>query len=453
MSSPALPAGSEPRDLAPQVVRARVDTLELRVELWREQLARLGVVLPAFVVRDFGLLLAVPNEQLELDRGARDTRPNPTLEAYRELVLEFSECSICLESRALAPSDAMVVALLARLLSRIAQKCAPLKHDPDAFGLAMLEQAALARFFLLTQADSLDVDTLRLVGLLGGRAGGGTLDVVDLLAALDSPESSAVVQFSLQILPSVLEARRRVAASTQAAFGYAGLTRRGSIDSLVPSELVWDEPELTRRLLENEVLYYSREQAHTETRRHHHLLIDASASMRGERATFARAMALATAKKLLLSGDDVSLRFFDSRLYDSHPCRSGSIPTAHLLSFKSERGRHPARVFHEFTSELEVLGRRDARQQFVHVFTHAALYIPRAQVERLGRLAPLSCVFTLPSRGRLELDYLDLLHRYWVVDEAALAGGRARSEAAERILTDSTGAGRSHHAALREEPA
>ena len=44
---------------------------------------------------------------------------------------------------------------------------------------------------------------------------------------------------------------------TTAAFGYSGLGTRGSVDSMVLTELAWDDLELQRRLQENEVLYYA----------------------------------------------------------------------------------------------------------------------------------------------------------------------------------------------------
>ena len=58
------------------------------------------------------------------------------------------------------------------------------------------------------------------------------------------------------------------------------------------------------------------------------------------------------------------------------------------------------------------------------------------------RLATVAAVFMLPSSGKLELDYLDLLARHWVVDDHALAAGAARDKAAQRILSeiDATGA-------------
>jgi len=429
----AAPRSAGARRHAHSVVVPHSESAELRVQIWSQALDKLGVELPDFVVHDFGLLLAVPNEQLDLT-------PKPSAEAasadetYRNLVVEFAQSQACVEAKSLRPDDSMVVAVLARLLAGPARECAFFKDQPERFATEIIDRLQRHRLYLLTLADSLDIDALRLIGMLGGDLSAGGFGLVDLIASLGSPEANAMVQFSLQILPSVLEAKRKPAASDHAAFGYAGLTRRGSIDSLVLTELSWDEAELTRRLLENEVLYYSREQGQQETRRAHHLLIDASASMRGERATFARGIALATAKKLLLAGDDVTLRFFDSRLYEAHRCQGGKIPITHLLSFRGERGRNPRRVFHELANHLEVVARGDGREQVLHVFTHAGLYIPRPHVERLRRTASIMGVFLLPSRGKLELGYIDLLHHHWVVDESALGGGKEQADAAQRIL-------------------
>ena len=77
--------------------------------------------------------------------------------------------------------------------------------------------------------------------------------------------------------------------------GYSGVERRGTIDSLVLSELAFDPELFDRRFAENEVFYYAREKQHEEDRRLHYILVDASASMRGQRSTFARGLAPAFA--------------------------------------------------------------------------------------------------------------------------------------------------------------
>jgi hypothetical protein len=159
--------------------------------------------------------------------------------------------------------------------------------------------------------------------------------------------------------------------------------------------------------------------------------------MRGDRQTFARGMAIATGKKLLLEGEDVAFRFFDSRLYELHRARNGQLPTAYVLSFKGERGRNPARVFAELATDLDIQRHRDPRSPVVHLFTHAALYIPREMVQAVRNHANIAAIFILPSGGKLDLDYLDLLNGHWVVDHATLAEREARASAAKSILDGS----------------
>jgi hypothetical protein len=100
----------------------------------------------------------------------------------------------------------------------------------------------------------------------------------------------------------------------------------------------------------------------------------------------------------------------------------------------------PARVFAELSTDLEMARHRDPRSPVVHLFMHAALYIPREMVQAVRQYAHLAAVFILPSGGKLDLDYLDLLNAHWVVDHATLASGAARADAAKSILTETQGA-------------
>src|SRR4029079_4347747 len=209
---------------------------------------------------------------------------------------------------------------------------------------------------------------------------------------------------------------------------------KGSLDSLVLTELAWDEAEFARRMIENEILFYTREQAPDEARRLHYLLIDASASMRGDRQVFARGLSIALAKKLQLSGEEVWMRFFDSRLYDVQRSRPGQLPAAYILGFKGERGRNPARVFAQLATELALLRMRDQRDPVVHLVTHAALHVPRQLVTDVRLQAHLCGVFILPSGGELDLEYLDLLESHAVVDHATLTEKTARAAAATKIV-------------------
>jgi hypothetical protein len=455
--------------LAVSQVKSASSTLSLRALKWQEGLERLGVVLPFAVVHDVGMVFATGREHYEFTPRAPAAElvkrfPDAVrlLPLYAEIVAEIGESEAARRATQLKMTDDLLVVVLSRVLGTVASRlhvgpayrgAVPIDAtlfegidsqlpkmfaaQPRAFEAAAIEAIIKSRLFILTMADALDVDTLRLFGMLGSESSAGALSQVDLLAAFESPEANDIVNFSLEILPSVLETKTRPAAGTTAAHGYSGLGTRGSIDSMVLTELAWDDIELARRLVDSEVLYYAREQSRDEQKRIHHLLIDASASMRGDRQTFARGMAIATGKKLLLEGEEVAFRFFDSRLYEIHRARNDKLPTAYLLSFKGERGRNPARVFAELATDLDLARGRDARSPVVHIFTHAALYIPREMVQAVKNHAHIAAVFILPSGGKLDLDYLDLLSAHWVVDHATLAQRDARADAAKSILDES----------------
>ncbi|MEM9696153.1 MAG: hypothetical protein AAGA56_26650, partial [Myxococcota bacterium] len=447
--------------LALSQVEPHSSTAALRAIKWHADLERLGIFLPFAVVHDLGLILSAGPEQVRVAARVEWASTDPVIarqcESYRAILAEAHESEAARRATQLQMTDDVVTVVLARILGDVSRRLdvrpdylTKLPLDGSLFerltpGLLLqlfdtvnrrFEQEALAainaaRLLILTLTDSLDLDTLRLFGM-AGLSEGGALAQVELLNSLEAPEANDVVNFSLELLPSVLETKPKPAASTVAAFGYSGLGRRGSLDNMVLTELAWDDDELSRRILDHEVLYYARDQENEEEGRDHLLLIDASASMRGDRATFARAMALATGKKLLLEGASVSVRFFDSRLYEPHAAHGEALPTAYLLSFRGERGRNPSRVFRELCSVLGLAQRR-GEPPVVHIFTHAALYIPRDIVQQLTGLAQLTAVFMLPSGGQLDLEYLDLLDAHWVVDHGVLSQGQERAEAALSI--------------------
>jgi hypothetical protein len=133
------------------------------------------------------------------------------------------------------------------------------------------------------------------------------------------------------------------------------------------------------------------------------------------------------------------MRFFDSRLYEVHRARGRTqLPAAWLLGFRGERGRNPARVFAQLATELALLKARDPRDLVVHLITHAALHVPRALVQEVRRHAHLFGVFIQPSGGNVDLEWLDLVESYAVVDHATLLQRGARAKAASRIVADMT---------------
>lgn len=452
--------------LALSRVTPRSPTLALRAVAWQRDLERLGVILPFSLVHDVGLLFAAPRAEITIgprvELAASLTRqPGVTelLASLDELVRALAASDAVRRATELRVSDVVVTALLGRLLGPIAQRtktarpyavklpsdasifelderdlAALFAAHPRAFELDALAALRSARLYVMTLADALDLDTLQLLGMLGLGAASAPMLEVDLLAALASSATHDIVHFSLDILPSVLETRAAPGASTHAAFGYAGVGRRGSVDGIVLTELAWDEDEFVRRFVDDELLYFTRGQSQDEARRLHVLLVDATASMRGDRTTFARGLALATAKKLVLAGEDVQVRFFDARLYDPIRVRGKELPTAQILSFRGERGQNPGRIFTQLAHELRLMRSREAREPVVHLFTHGANAVPRSVVAHVTSLARVVAVFIAPHGGQLELDYLDLLASHFLVTNETLAEKVARAEKAKSIL-------------------
>ena len=248
-----------------------------------------------------------------------------------------------------------------------------------------------------------------------------------------------MVDFSLQLLPSLLETKRRPSAQRFSIDGYVSVERRGNVDALLPSELAHDDDVFIQKALSDDLLFYGHERQNEATRRLHVLLIDASASMRGAREIFARGLALALAKKLSLQGGDVWLRFFDSRLHPRFDVgRAARRDLPRFLAFRSERGRNYARVFSDLTIEVERLAREEGRQVAITFITHGACHIPLPTVEALARLAHLTGVFVLPSQP-LDLEYLPRLDRVQVVTAASLARPADKRRRALEIIDEAAG--------------
>ncbi|MEM6958014.1 MAG: hypothetical protein AAF411_13500 [Myxococcota bacterium] len=453
------------------LAHVRVDNgmLGVRAASWRNALLKVRVPVPFWLVHDLGLLAVMAPEEPLQPRMVLQGEDGEAQRAYAEVLAELAESEVLEKARGWRLSDDLISVLLLKVLGPLHERftvgrggpsAAPIPLDPELFTdldrtvndqwrardrqdeLAFLRFLARSRIRLITAVEQIDLDTLRLLGMLGAEASAaGAMQMVDLLGVFESPEANDVVNFSLDLLPSVLETKKASGQQSFAVDGYAGVDRKGTIDSLVLSELAFDDELFERRFAEKEVFYYAREKQHEEDRRLHYLLIDASASMRGQRSVFARGLALTLVKKLHLQGEDVYLRFFDSRLYDVQHARRGrmdlgGISVPYVLCFNGERGRNYSKVFSLLATELARLKRRERREPIVYVLTHAECHIPLEVVERLRKEARLYGVFMLPSTGELDLEYLDRLDTVQIVDHASLTQTGARTERALEIVDD-----------------
>lgn len=462
---------AKPIDLSDGELRRQLATLALaeiepsgaseaiQAVTWWNLLARLGLYVPLMVVHDLGLLLTSGRGVRRVRALAHEKEPSSLARMrYRAVLAAAAEAELVDTLGTGALLDETIAVVLARVLRDVFLRWPgrPVRvvvpELPLVSSAFAAERAALARAWdpawawpfvqrlvehertLLVRLEQIDASALRLLGLFS--VDGRLPDLAELYQLVGTLGAADIVDFSLQLLPSLLETKRRRSVQRFSIDGYASIERRGNIDALLPSELAHDEESFAVRTLSDELLYYGRERAPEAGRRLSYVLVDASASMRGVRQVFARGLALALAKKVSLLGGDVWFRFFDSRLYERLDLgRSARHDLPRLLTFRSERGRNYARVFADLLAEVERLRHDDGRDVAITFITHAECHIPVETVEALARHATLYGVFVLPSRP-IALEYLHRLHRYQLVTAETLRQAASSRKRALDIVDD-----------------
>ena len=428
---------------------------------WWNLLARLGLPLPLVVVHDLGLLLSGGGGGSRREVMREGVPGGGVLARYQALLGRISDTETIEELGATPLGDETLAVLLARIVGDVylrwqgharmpdanalptsapAYEIAPPElaqaHDP-AWALPFLQRLCEQERTLLARLQQLELSAIRLFGLFP--IDGAAADLADLLHVVGSVGAADVVDFSLQLMPSLLETKRRPAAQRFSIDGFASVERRGNVDALLPSELAHDDDVFVLKALSDDLLYYGHERQNEVARPLHYILVDGSASMRGAREVFARGLALALAKKLSLVGAsnaDVWVRFFDSRLHPRIDLgRSARRDLPRLLGFRSQRGRNYARVFADLAVEIGRLVRDEGRDVAVTFITHGTCQIPIATVKALAAQARLYGIFVLPS-GPLELDYLPFLHKSQVVTAASLGRTADKRRRALEIVED-----------------
>ncbi len=447
----------------------------MRAVAWHNALARLGYAVPLVVVHDVGCLIAGLGRPATQLRGIGDAEVG---EAWRRLLVELSDAELVRSQAGWKHRDPMVGVVLARVFSsiipqlpedvrvlrpsvlpadvvqytRVEPNSAYNRYDQAAAN-AWLRTLTEHRMLPILEVEQIDLDALRLLGLFRGGPGEALpgVDLADLYNVIISPSLADVVDFSMELLPSILEVKREAGQQSFSIDGYASIERRGNIDDLVLTQLAYDEDVFEQKLVDNELFYFTHEKQLENERRTHLVLVDGSASMRGVREVFARGLALALCKRLAFLGEDVLLRFFDSRLYEGVKVSgTGSAEVPYALQFRAERGRNYARVIRQLNGELAAPRRREG-QALVYMLTHGECQFPPDEVQLLAARAPIYGVFILPS-GPVELPYLESLHRVHVIDADAISHGRRAAKARQIIddvESDLDGRGRSGKATVK----
>ncbi len=444
----------------------------VRAAHWHNLLDGLGLGLPFFLVHDLGLLLTQPLSQISLqrrdkslklavERGALKIDPiwERVIQGYGELLVDLARSELVQKASSAGLQDELLAAVLAKVVEPVQTAVVrkghnrklpltvqtwdglePAHHLTPAIAdeiKNILTTIVDARTRIRVCLEEIDLDTLKLLEMFKGESGmggEGAADLLDLYRALATPAAHDIANFSLDLLPSVLETKKSSGVQTFSVDGYASVETRGNLDAILPSELAYDDDLFDRRYADNELFYYGREKQDTQRERLHYILVDASASMRGLRTVFARGLALALAKKMTLRGETVWLRFFDSRLYERQELSASKMRIPYLLCFRSERGRNTTRVFSELEHELARLMRESPKEVVVTFITHGRTQVDGKVMDTLKGKATLNGVFVTTRDDELQLDWIDRLSNHHVIAPDVLGDKSARKGAALQIL-------------------
>ena len=440
----------------------------VRSWIWYQRLQQVRAQIPFLFVHDLGLAMQMnPESEIRIAIRTRSLSiaqervPHQDFEAvqrqledYNLFLKALAETDLAGRLRAQKNSDALTAALVAHVFEGIQFEATA---EPQTLSLTLqaLEHfepgqhltprqmsdvsAALNHLLahqnqILIAIEQVDLEALKLLQMTQGTHPTSAM-FLDLHHLFASSMANSIANFSMDLWPSVLETKKSTRSQKFLVDGYASVETRGSLESLLPSELVYDDDLFDRRYLQNEQLHYLREKSKDERKRLHVFLVDASASMRGLRTVFARGVALAMAKKALLAGDEVHWRFFDSRLHDRQVLKESNLKVPYLLCFKGERGRNTTEVFSSLHRELSRLSRKEEREIEVTFFSHSRCVVRTEMVLALKKIANLYGIFVTSTDHPMELDYLHHLSGFHVVSRKLLEDRGRRQEQAIGLLS------------------
>ena len=263
----------------------------MRALSWYNTLLRFGLNVPLVVVHDIGAALLGLGTAYAPPRDLPPTPPNVAqpgeamnvLRAYASLLEEISKTDVAEQIQKSRIDDAVLTTLLTRAIGPVVDRWrSPLQFEPVPINADTLTQAQMLlpqvwqaadrrlefaflvhlaqhRLHLLLGIEQIDLDTVELLGLVGQDGSMPETELIDLLAVFNSPEANDVVNFSLDILPSVLDTRRGGGQQVFSIDGYSGVVPNGSLDSLVLTEMAHDDELFEQRFMDRELLFYAHE--------------------------------------------------------------------------------------------------------------------------------------------------------------------------------------------------
>ncbi len=301
-----------------------------RPAAWLRGAAAASWSLPLALARDLGLLLSQPGDQLTIDKPAHLPYDEDT-SAYLAFLQRVAAHPLARELPAWQPplSDTVLAVVLARLVEGLdlpevyrpptgpagvvftralaaelesadpAQIWRDTPPEARPHWEELLPPQALAR--IERNLQGLDREELRFLARYGPPLSGSPdpRDLLDMLSLTGLPEMARLaLSQTLKLLPRVSAARTVGGVQTYPEGGYEGLARKGSLDSLLLTELAYPEDVFLHRFFNHEALYYGRERPRERRRELAYIVTQTGWGLGGDGEVLARALTLALAQAM-----------------------------------------------------------------------------------------------------------------------------------------------------------
>ena len=343
--------------------------------LWLKELNKCYIDLPFFIVHDIGHILMYSHKNLTINPPEFLQKKFNT-SSYLDLLNTISRTRIIREIQHRTISDSILSALIYKLVNGISfpenikntkksgiknkilfmnlehilktktqyqvwRDMEPdLRANPDQY----LSQEVLSKIRL--NLKNLHGQEISFLIKYGPQIWGHTdmNQVMDIFSFLDIPWSGRhILSQMLRLIPIVKTGSKRKGGQVYPMGGYEGISNKGEIDNLVPSEFCYEKEILSHRILNHESMYYSRESIPKQENELALLITQTGIDMKGDKDLLARGLTLALWHQLKQRGYDVYQCFIGDEF--TSPKSLNSINDLNqILYYKDLKWHNPVKM-------------------------------------------------------------------------------------------------------------
>ena len=166
---------------------------------------------------------------------------------------------------------------------------------------------------------------------------GDMSQIMDIFSILNLPSvGKHIVSQMLRLIPMVQTSNNKKGGQVYPMGGYEGISSKGEIDNLIPSEFCYKPHMLIHRILNNESLYYSRESIPKKEKELIWIIAQTGIDMKGDADIIARSLSLALWHQLKHRDVDIYHCFIGKTM--TAPVQLSRITDIHSILYYKDKG-------------------------------------------------------------------------------------------------------------------